>query len=99
MKPDSVLFRRLAWNVVPVALVVGTLWTALAGEHGLMNRHQLRSRLADLEGEADALEESNRRLRAEVHALRTDPLAVQRAAAAVLLKAPDGSTIYRLDTP
>lgn len=99
MNLESVLARRLAWNVVPAAIVVGALWASLAGEHGLLNRHKLKARLAGTQAEAAQVERDNARLRAEVYALKTDPLAVERAAAAVLLQAPEAATIYRLEAP
>lgn len=98
MPLESVLIRRLVWNLVPAALVVGTLGASLAGENGLLSRHKLKARLAATEAHAVAVEVENEDLRAEVRGLRDSPVALRRAAARTLLRAEPGSTIYRFES-
>jgi hypothetical protein len=43
------------------------------------------------------MEEDNRELEAEIRALKTAPQVRRRAAAETLLRAEEGSTIYRFD--
>ncbi len=97
MSLESVLIRRLIWNVVPAAMVVGALWAALAGEHGLLNRHKLKSRLAATEAAVEVQIAENERQEAKIVALREDPVALRREAARVLLQAEPGATLYRLE--
>lgn len=99
MLADSPLVRRLLWNLVPVALVVGAVATTLIGEEGLLNRHAVKQRLYAMQDRVTALETQNARLRAEVRALHEDSLVVRRAAAEQLLVAAPGSTIYRFELP
>lgn len=94
---ESVLIRRLVWNVVPAALVVGALWASLAGEHGLLERHKLKARLAATQAEVVRVQQENTRLASEVRALRQDPVALRREAARTLLRAEAGATIYRFE--
>ena len=98
MSLESVLIRRLVWNVVPAAFVVGTLWTALAGEHGLLNRHQIKARLSATEAEVHRVEADNAALRAEIGALKSNAMALRRITANTLLRAEPGTTIYRLES-
>jgi len=97
MSFESVLLRRLVWNIVPAALVVGTLGASLAGENGLLSRHKLKARLAATEAQVVAVEVENADLRAEVRGLRGSPVALRRAAARTLLRAEPGSTLYRFE--
>jgi len=93
----SALFRRLIWNIVPVALVIGALWMALAGEEGLLKRHELKHQLSVLQDRTTRLEADNDALRRHIRALRSEPAVVQRASAETMLTAMPGSTIYRFN--
>ena len=77
------------------AIVVGVVGVAIAGEDGLLERHALKRRQILLEDRVGVLEIENALLRAEVHRVQTDPRVARRAAAAALLQAPEGSTLYR----
>lgn len=93
----TALFRRLIWNVLPVVLVVGALWMALAGEDGLLRRHELKHQLASTKVRTERMHQENAALRREIRGLRAEAAMVQRASAATLLTAAPGSTIYRFD--
>jgi len=96
---SGVVVRRIIWNVIPIALVVGALEMVLVGDDGLLERHNLKQRLYTTQASVEQLEESNAVLRNRVRALHTDPDAVRRVAGERILRAPEGSTIYRFDTP
>jgi len=91
----SALLRRLLWNVVPVALVIGALWMALVGDEGLLKRHELKHQLVVLHDRTKRTETDNETLRRHIRALRNEPAVVQRASAETMLTAMPGSTIYR----
>ena len=93
----AVLFRRLVWNVLPVVLVTGALWMALAGEDGLLRRHELKFQLATIKIRTERVRAENESLRRDIRALQSERAAVQRASATTLLTAQPGSTIYRFD--
>ena len=93
------LVRRLIWNLVPASVLVGALWMALAGDNGLLERSSLQQRLFATEARVSFIEEGNRELEAEIRALKTAPQVRQRAAAERLLRAEEGSTIYRFEAP
>jgi cell division protein FtsB len=90
------LFRRLVWNVFPAALVVVALWMALAGEDGLLRRHELKHQLAATKTRTERVKQENQSLRRQIRSLRHDEAVIQRASAETLLTAQPGSTIYRL---
>jgi len=92
---NKVFIRRLIWNILPVGLVLGALWMALAGEDGLLRRHELKYHLATIKTRTERMHTENEALRREIRALRSEEAAVQRASAATLLTAQPGSTIYR----
>lgn len=98
MSTESPLVRRLLWNLVPLAVVVGAVTTTLIGEEGLLNRHELKQRLYAMQARVEDVELENARLQAQVRALQDDPRAVRREAATQLLLAPEGSTIYRFES-
>ncbi|MCK6504795.1 septum formation initiator family protein [Myxococcota bacterium] len=99
MTTESPLVRRLLWNLLPIAVVVGAVTTTLIGEEGVLNRTERKQRLYALRERVEQVERDNDRLRAEVRALKEDPRAIRREAAQQLMIAPEGSTIYRLDSP
>ncbi|MEC8423645.1 MAG: phage holin family protein [Myxococcota bacterium] len=92
---DTALARRLIWNVLPAALVIGAVYVTVAGEAGLLARHTLKKRVQTTERAVSVLREQNAHKRARIAALKRDPRALQRAAAEELLAAPAGSTVYR----
>jgi len=96
MDAQAALLRRLLWNVVPAVAVIVSTWVALAGEEGLLRRHEVKQRLLVTEARAAELEAGNALLRRRIRALREDPRLIRREAATRLLLAEPGSTIYRL---
>ncbi len=99
MSSQPALFRRLLWNVLPAVMVVGAVWFALAGEEGLLRRHELKQRLMAIDTHRSQVESDNTALRRQIRGLRADVRAVEREAASQLLLARPGSTVYRFDAP
>ena len=93
------MVRRLIWNLIPASVLVGALWIALAGENGLLERSSLQQRLLATEARVSHVEDGNRELEAEIRALKTAPQVRRRVAAETLLRAEEGSTIYRFESP
>jgi cell division protein FtsB len=91
--------KRLIWNLVPALMVVSAVAMALAGDDGLLGRHVLKQRLVAMQDQVADIRVENTQLQARVIALRQDPLAVRRAAAAGVFAAKPGSTIYRFIAP
>jgi cell division protein FtsB len=97
MSSQTALLRRLAWNVLPASVVVGAVWFALAGEEGLLRRHELKQQLLAIQTHHEQVQQDNAELRRHIRALRTEVRAVERTAATQLLLAQPGSTVYRFD--
>ena len=98
MSLESLLLRRrVIWNVLPAAFVVGALWSSVVGENGILNRHQIKARLSATEAEVHRVESENESLRSQIVALKGNPTALRRVTATTLLRAEPGTTIYRLD--
>lgn len=92
---DTALARRLIWNVLPAALVIGAVYMTVAGKSGLLARHALKQRVHTTQVAVEALHGSNAHKRARIAAIKLDPEALQRAAADELLVAPPGAVVYR----
>ena len=71
----------------------------MAGENGLLERSSLQQRLIATESRLSEVEIGNRDLEVRIRELKTAPDVRRRAAAETLLRAQEGSTIYRFDTP
>lgn len=84
-KKAAVLFSV----ILLVALVVGSLF----GDRGILQWVRQRDQVESLEGEIRVLEEENRRLAAEILALRTDPRTIERLAREELGLARAGETV------
>ncbi|MSQ00674.1 MAG: septum formation initiator family protein [Myxococcales bacterium] len=91
----DLLQRRLIWNVLPTALVLGILYLAVWGDNGLVRRGELAVDLAKAERRLDAVRRENASLEREVARLADDPVTQRRAAAEELLLVPAYSTLYR----
>ena len=76
--------------------MVAALWMALAGEDGLLRRHELKHQLAATKARTERVRMENQSLRRQIRSLRSDAAVIQRASAETLLTAQPGSTIYRL---
>ena len=71
----------------------------MAGENGLLERSSLQQRLIATESRLSEVQTGNRDLEVRIRELKTAPDVRRRAAAETLLRAQEGSTIYRFDTP
>ena len=80
----------LASVIAIIALVVGSLF----GDRGILQLIAQRQRALDLAREIEEIRAENVRLAAEIHALRTDPRAVERIAREELGLARPGETVF-----
>jgi len=80
----------LASVIAIIALVVGSLF----GDRGILQLMAHRQRALDLAREIEEIRAENVRLAAEVHALRTDPRAIERIAREELGLARPGETVF-----
>lgn len=78
--------------LVFIALAVGSLF----GDGGMIHLIQERRRAEALERQVDDLREENGRLAEQIHALRTDPRAIERLAREELGLARPGETVFLL---
>lgn len=94
---NSLLARRLLLTIVPFTLMGAVVLMAIFGDHGLVRRHELRLKRAEVERRIVELEAQNTELRRQIQLLDRDPVGLQRLAAEELLLAPPGSTLYRFE--
>jgi cell division protein FtsB len=80
----------LASVIAIIALVVGSLF----GDRGILQLMAQRQRALDLAREIEEIRAENLRLAAEIHALRTDPRAIERIAREELGLARPGETVF-----
>jgi cell division protein FtsB len=80
----------LASVIAIIALVVGSLF----GDRGILQLMAQRQRALALAREIDEVRAENVRLAAEIHALRTDPRAIERIAREELGLALPGETVF-----
>jgi cell division protein FtsB len=80
----------LASVIAIIALVVGSLF----GDRGILQLMAQRQRALDLAREVEEIRVENGRLAAEIHALRTDPRAIERIAREELGLARPGETVF-----
>ncbi len=81
-------------TVAPLLLMGGVVFMAIFGEHGLVQRHDLRQRRAEIQRQIAAAELHNANLRRQVRLLQRHEVGLRRAAVEELHVAPEGSTIY-----
>ena len=82
----------LASVIAIIALVVGSLF----GDRGILQLMAQRQRALELAREIEEIRGENARLAAEIHALRTDPRAIERIAREQLGLARPGETVFLL---
>ena len=95
---ESVRTRRLqestvkkkALGLAAFLIVAASILNAFFGEHGVLGLLEARQEHQALQREIDALEAQNQGLAGEIHALRTDPLVIERLAREVLGMAKPG---------
>lgn len=92
---NALLLRRLVMSVVPFVLMGAVVLMAIFGDHGLVRRHELLRKRAEVERHVHELERANAELERQIRLLDRHPVGVQRLVAEELLEAPAGSTIYR----
>jgi cell division protein FtsB len=80
----------LASVIAIIALVVGSLF----GDRGILQLMAQRQRALDLAREVEEIRADNVRLASEIHALRTDPRAIERIAREELGLARPGETVF-----
>ena len=80
----------LASVIAIIALVVGSLF----GDRGILQLMAQRQRALDLAREIEDIRAENLLLAAEIHALRTDPRAIERIAREELGLARPGETVF-----
>jgi cell division protein FtsB len=80
----------LASVIAIIALVVGSLF----GDRGILQLMAQRQRALELALEIEDVRGENLRLAAEIHALRTDPSAIERIAREQLGLARPGETVF-----
>ena len=80
----------LASVIAIIALVVGSLF----GDRGILQVMAQRQRALELAREIEGIRGENARLAAEIHALRTDPRAIERIAREQLGLARPGETVF-----
>lgn len=81
-------------TVAPLGLMGGVVFLAIFGEHGLVQRHDLRQRRVGVERQIAEAELHNAALRREVRLMHRHELGLRRAAAEELQLASEDSTIY-----
>lgn len=91
------LLARIFLNLIPAAVVVVSIYLAVAGEQGLFARHRIERDLERSSRQLAQVEAENTRLRREIDQLRNDPATRDRAATEELLLVPPGSTVYRFE--
>ena len=84
-------------SVVPFTIMGAVVLMAIFGDHGLVRRHELKAKQAEVELDIDQLERDNAELRRQIKLLDTHRVGLRRMAAEELLVAPAGSTIYRFE--
>ena len=95
-RPDAPHVRPASYVAVSLlfsALVFGFF---LVNEHGLLQVRRQRLTLARMQAEVAQLDEDNRRLDAEVAALKTDPKAVEKTARETLGLVKPGEVVLIL---
>jgi cell division protein FtsB len=80
----------LASVIAIIALVVGSLF----GDRGILQVIAQRQRAQELALEIEEIRAENARLATEIHALRTDPRAIERIAREQLGLARPGETVF-----
>ena len=90
--------KKKALGLAVFLIVAASILNALFGERGVLGLKQARRDYSVLMQEIEALEAENRRLADEIHALRTDPLVIERRAREVLGMARPGEIVVEIRT-
>lgn len=90
--------KRLAFVLLPAALLVGLTASAIWGDNGLLARHVLQQRLESSQAELARLNRDNERLLLELNAMERDPVVVERMIADEIGWAPEGAVVVKFET-
>jgi len=93
-EPQS-FWSRHALTILGLALLLLAIHD-IFGSHGLLAMRRTESQIKELRGEIDRLNQQNSDLNKQVHALRTDPKAVERIAREEMGLARPGEMIFKL---
>lgn len=93
-EPPS-FWGRYARSLLALALFLIAIHDVF-GSHGLLAMRRTQSQIKELRGEIDRLNQENDDLNKQVHALRTDPKAVERIAREEMGLARPGEMIFKL---
>ena len=91
-------WRRYGRSILALALFLIAMHDVF-GSHGLVAMRRTQSQFKQLRGEIDRLNQENSDLSKQVHALRTDPKAVERIAREEMGLARPGEMIFKLPEP
>ena len=86
--------RRKAATLASILALIALLVGSLFGDRGILHLMTQRERALALERELQELRAENGRLAVEIHALKTDPQAVERLAREQLGLARPGETVF-----
>jgi len=92
-------FRRKALVLAAFLMVAATVLNSLFGERGIFGLLKAQKEHELLLLEVEALEAENDRLSAQIHALRSDPLVVERLARETLGMAREGEVVLTIRHP
>jgi cell division protein FtsB len=92
-------FRRKALVLAAFLIVAATVLNSLFGERGILGLMKAREDYHRLLQEVRGLEAENASLSAQIHALRTDPLVIERLARETLGMAREGEVVLTLRQP
>ena len=104
---DSARSRRLresrvkkkVLGLAAFLIVALSILNAFFGDRGVLGLMEARNEYRALANEVEALQAENQRLAYEIHALRTDPLVIERRAREVLGMARPGEISLEIRTP
>ncbi len=86
-------FRRKALVLAVFLIVAATVLNSLFGERGILGLSRAREDYERLLQEVQGLEVENDALSAQIHALRSDPLVIERLARETLGMAREGELV------
>lgn len=90
--------RRIATAAVGVLAVV-IAYHAVFGENGAVAYQKKRAEFREVEKQVQQVQAENDRLAREIHALKSDPKAIEREAREQLRYAKPGEVVYLLPAP
>ncbi len=91
--------KKKALGLAAFLIVALSIVNAFFGDRGVLGLIEARNEYRALASEVEALHAENQRLADEIHALRTDPLVIERRARQVLGMARPGEIALMMRTP